>query len=140
MLDYYINLLEDAIDFSWSSAKARHAVILCCMKQGEIGSRLETDTINRIRRAHAQRHVTAHTSSLQLKKATRVANMFPVCIITRILEYKRALIRLNGSYINKYVQLVGPKMANILHTLSQNAESIRPSQETSNSGHAFCWS
>ena len=29
MLDYCINLLEDATDFSWSSAKVRHAVLLC---------------------------------------------------------------------------------------------------------------
>ena len=35
MLDYVINLFEDALDFSWSSAKACHAVLLCRMEQGE---------------------------------------------------------------------------------------------------------
>ena len=38
MLDYCINLLEDATDFLWSSAKASHVVLLCRMEQGEIGS------------------------------------------------------------------------------------------------------
>ena len=63
MLDYCINLLEDATDFSWSPAKASHVVLLCCMEQGEISSWLETNQIDRITRANAQRHVTAHTSS-----------------------------------------------------------------------------
>ena len=34
MLDYVIQLLEDAQDFSWSAAKASHAVLLCRMEQG----------------------------------------------------------------------------------------------------------
>ena len=34
MLDYVINLLDDAQDFSWSSAKASHVVLLCRMEQG----------------------------------------------------------------------------------------------------------
>ena len=29
MLDYVINLLDDATDFSWVSAKASHVVLLC---------------------------------------------------------------------------------------------------------------
>ena len=36
MLDYCINLLEDATDLSWSSPKASHAVFLCQMEQVEI--------------------------------------------------------------------------------------------------------
>ena len=32
LLDYCINLLEDATDFSWSSVKANHAVLLCRME------------------------------------------------------------------------------------------------------------
>ena len=35
MLDYVINLLKDAKAFSWSSAKACHAVLLFRMEQGE---------------------------------------------------------------------------------------------------------
>ena len=43
MLDYVIDLLDDATDFSWASAKASHAVLLCCMEQGEtkVGQKLK---------------------------------------------------------------------------------------------------
>ena len=61
MLDYVINLLDDAQDFSWSSAKASHAVLLCRMEQGEIGGWSEVEKIDRVRRAHAQRHSTPQT-------------------------------------------------------------------------------
>ena len=57
MLDYLISLLDDSNDFSWNSAKACHAVLLCRMEQGEIKDYTQTDLIDRIRRAHAQRHV-----------------------------------------------------------------------------------
>ena len=43
MLDYVIDLLDDATDFSWASAKASHAVLLCRMEQGGIKSWLETE-------------------------------------------------------------------------------------------------
>ena len=57
MLSYLISLLDDANDFSWSAAKACHAVHLCCMEQGEIKDFTQTEVIDRVRRAHAQRHV-----------------------------------------------------------------------------------
>ena len=38
MLDYLIHLLEDAIDVSWASAKASHAILLCKMEPDEIKS------------------------------------------------------------------------------------------------------
>ena len=56
MLDYLISLLVDSNDFSWSSAKASHAVLQCCMEQGEIKDFTETDKIDSVRRAHVQRH------------------------------------------------------------------------------------
>ena len=65
MLDYVINLLDDAQDFSWVSAKASHAVLLYRMEQGEITSWSETEKIDRIRRAHTQRH--AQTQSVNGK-------------------------------------------------------------------------
>ena len=43
MLDYVNNLLDDANDFSWASAKASHAVLLCRMEQGEITVWSETE-------------------------------------------------------------------------------------------------
>ena len=54
---YLIALLDDSNDFSWQAAKASHAVLLCRMEQGEVISWSETDKIDRIRRANAQRHV-----------------------------------------------------------------------------------
>ena len=62
MLDYLIALLDDSNDFSWAAAKASHAVLLCRMEQGEIVDYTQTDLVDRVRRAHAQRHIT-HTSS-----------------------------------------------------------------------------
>ena len=57
MLDYMISLMDDANDFSWISAKASHAVLLCRMEQGEVASYADISAIDRIRRANAQKHV-----------------------------------------------------------------------------------
>ena len=71
MLVYGINLLEYAQDFSWSSAKACHAVLLCRIEQGEVQSWNEMEKLDKIRRAHAQRHVTtSHGSSRNPDKAS----------------------------------------------------------------------
>ena len=77
MLDYCINLLEDATDFSWSSAKASHAVLLCRMEQGEIGSWSDTEKIDRVRRAHAQRHVGTHNASARSDKSQSTGKSTP---------------------------------------------------------------
>ena len=55
MLSYLCDLMEDANDFSWASAKASHAVLLCEMERGTL-EWANTERIDRIRRAHAQRH------------------------------------------------------------------------------------
>ena len=55
MLWYMSDLMEDATDFSWASAKAAHAVILCEMERGTV-CWSDTSRIDRIRRAHAQKH------------------------------------------------------------------------------------
>ena len=52
MLSYLCDLLEDANDFSWASAKASHAVLLCEMERGAVDWS-NTPRIDRIRRAHA---------------------------------------------------------------------------------------
>ena len=62
MLDYVINLLEDANYFSWASAKASHAVLVCRMEQGEVAGWSDLEKIDRIRQAHAQAcFTTGHT-------------------------------------------------------------------------------
>ena len=56
MLDYLISLLDDANDFSWSSAKASHVASLCRMEQGEIKVYIQTEQIDRVTCTHAKRH------------------------------------------------------------------------------------
>ena len=65
MLDYLIALMEDANDFSWDAARASHAVLLCRMEQGEVKNYCDTDKLDRIRRANAQRHVTTSSTEVQ---------------------------------------------------------------------------
>ena len=70
MLDYLVALLEDAYDYSWQAAKASDAVLLGKMEQGEIQNYAQVDKLDRVRRAHAQRHVPAfaNTASSTSKK------------------------------------------------------------------------
>ena len=55
MLDYLGNLMEDTSDFSWEAAKAFHAIALTNMEADRL-KWTDTDKLDRIRRAHAQRH------------------------------------------------------------------------------------
>ena len=57
MLDYLGNLMEDAYYFSWESAKASHAVVLTNMEADRL-QWSDTEMLDRIRRAYAQRHIT----------------------------------------------------------------------------------
>ena len=61
MLQYMTSLMEDAQDFSWTAAKASHAVLLCRMETSDIAGWHEVEKIDRIRRANAQRHVSGST-------------------------------------------------------------------------------
>ena len=55
MVSYLGDLMEDATDFTWQGAKAAHAVLMCEMEWGSLQWE-DTDRIDRIRRAHAQKH------------------------------------------------------------------------------------
>ena len=55
MLAYLGDIMEGATDFGWANAKASHAVTLCGMERGSL-SWFDSDCIDRLRRAHAQRH------------------------------------------------------------------------------------
>ena len=68
MLDYLIALLDDSNDFSWQTAKPRDAVLLCHMEQGEVVGWSDTEKIDRIRRANAQRHVVPTQGSNTSRK------------------------------------------------------------------------
>ena len=63
MLDYLGNLMEDASAFSWESAKASHAIVLTNIVTDYL-QWMETDKLDRIRRAHAQRHSAPGPSNL----------------------------------------------------------------------------
>ena len=58
--------MEDANDFSWQSAKASHAVLLCRMEEEKV-EWSETTKIDTISRAHVQRFTpqnsTTHSKS-----------------------------------------------------------------------------
>ena len=56
MISYLGDLMEDATDFSWQGAKAAHAVLLCEMERGSLKWE-DTDRVDRVRRAHAQKHI-----------------------------------------------------------------------------------
>ena len=57
MIQYMGELMEDATDFLWQGAKAAHAVLLCEFERKALNWE-DTARIDRIRRAHAQRHIT----------------------------------------------------------------------------------
>ena len=57
MVAYLGDLMEDATDFSWQEAKAAHAVLLCEMEHGTVTWE-DQERIDRIRRAHAQKHIS----------------------------------------------------------------------------------
>ena len=65
-MDYVINLLEDANDFSWASAKASHAVLLCRMEQGKVVGWSDLEKIDRIHWAHAQRHISQQSTQCKI--------------------------------------------------------------------------
>ena len=61
MLEYLADLMEDAQDFSWASAKAAHAVALCRMEDGKLTWK-DTQGLDRVRRAHAQKNIGVSNS------------------------------------------------------------------------------
>ena len=61
MVAYMSNLMEGATDFLWQCAKAAHAVMLCKMERGVL-SWEDSDPIDRIRRAHEQKHIVSNKS------------------------------------------------------------------------------
>ena len=68
MLDYMILLFDNANDFSWDAANASHMVLLCRMEQGEVKDYSQTEKIDHIRRANAQRHSVQTFGSYNQKK------------------------------------------------------------------------
>ena len=104
MLDSAIDLLDDATDFSWSLAKASDAVLLCHMEQWEIKSWLETEKIDRVCRAHAQRHSASQSSSQRTQDKHSSAKTTPcVYYITKVSFRKSRPMRPKGYCTSMFV-------------------------------------
>ena len=58
MLEYMTDIMEDAQDFGWATAKGAHALILCRMEEGKVDW-LSSEKLDRLRRAHDQKIVTS---------------------------------------------------------------------------------
>ena len=54
LLEYLSEIMDDMQDFCWSAAKGSHAVLLFCMEENKVNWQ-QTEKIDRIRRAHAQK-------------------------------------------------------------------------------------
>ena len=76
MLDYMSDLMEDSHDFGWQAAKGCHAVLLVKMEEGTIAWN-DTNKIDRVRRAHAQKVQSGQTSNANGKKLSKNRNPIP---------------------------------------------------------------
>ena len=76
MLDYMSDLMEDSHDCGWQAAKGCHAVLLVKMEEGKIAWN-DTNKIDRVRRAHAQKVQSGYTSTANVKKSVKTKNPIP---------------------------------------------------------------
>ena len=132
MLDFVIDLLDDATDFSWASAKASHAVLLCRMEQGKIKNWSETEKIDRVHRAHAQRHGTAQ-SAVQKSQDKPSSGKVTTCVFYNKGSCTHKQTPKQKVYcINMFVCRVGTKRAS--PTLTHKLIAVKM-QKTNNCGH-----
>ena len=73
MLYYLCDLMEDTNDFSWASAKASHAVLLCELERGTVDWS-NTSRIDRIRSSHAQRVIPVVVGKIGFQTKTLIGN------------------------------------------------------------------
>ena len=109
MLDYLIFLLDDAKDFSWEGAKASHALLICRMEQGKIKGYTQTNKIDQIRRANAQRHPTQtilNSIPLERNSMLKLQKVCHVGFLTKAPVSIKKLIRRVVLCTNIYVPRV----------------------------------
>ena len=135
MLDYLIALLDDSNDFSWAAAKASHAVLLYRMEQGEIIDYTQTDLVDRVRRAHAQRHVT-HTSanSTQNFRKSKTTKSMPCNFYNQGSCNFSTTHKTKGVLYKHICSFCFSKGGKILHMLKLNVGVKTSIQKTSKSG------
>ena len=61
MISYMADLMEDTTNFSWRKAKTAHAILCCELERGTVTWE-DVSRIDRIRTAHAQKHVPSTKS------------------------------------------------------------------------------
>ena len=132
MLDYMISLFDDANDFSWNAAKASHAVLLCRMEQGEVKDYSQTEKIDKIRRANAQRHNVTTFSNQNPKKSNPKHMNYVITMLGPVSIVKHTSL---GVYcINMCVQ-PAMQQASLLATQKLNVDPrIKNSQKRMNLG------
>ena len=138
MLDYMISLMDDANDFSWISAKASHAVLLCRMEQGEVKSYADTLAIDRIRRANAPKHMpVSQTASPQnfniVKKFGKTTKSMPCTYFIQGTCIQKKSHETRGCFISIFVLLVLQQQGKLFHMLKLTVKtSKKVTQKTSN--------
>ena len=138
MLDYLISLMDDAHDFSWDAAMASHAVLLCRMEQGEVKSYLETDKLDRIRRANAQRHVSSPVDSKNSQKDQKIQKYSTAHISIREHVFTLEPTKPRVSLIVMSALTVSNKILNCFHIQSMTVEiSQNVFQKTNEGGWDF---
>ena len=68
MSEYLTEIMDDAQDFGWASAKGAHVLILCRMEEGKVNW-LNCDKLDRLRWVHAQKVVNCSPLSGQNNKS-----------------------------------------------------------------------
>ena len=144
MLNYLIELLDDAQDFSWTVAKASHAVLLCRMEQGEVSDHDQVERIDRIRRANGQKHVVGNTQLLAgLNNAKKNTGPVEQCLANFSIKGRVLIVphmKRKACYTNMYVHFVSLLLTKLFHTLNQSVETKRKMlQKTRKSGHESFW-
>ena len=133
MLDYIIDLLDDATDFSWASAKASHAVLLCRMEQGEIGSGWKPNKLTGYVGLTLKDTIMVKVVLKEHKTSIHPRKLPLVYIKLKGCARKNKPMRLKVSCTNTYVPCAGPKTVKLTPTHRLNVAGV---QKTSKPGHA----
>ena len=98
MLTYFISLLDDANDFSWSAAKACHAVLLCRMEQGGIKDFTQTEAIES--EGYMLKDMSLKVVKIKAKILSNEKRIAKICLVsfltkvhvcTQVLDQRRSL-------------------------------------------------
>ena len=128
MLQYLGDIMEDAFDFSWQSAKASHAVLLCEMERGKVTWQ-DTTRIDRVRRV-MPKNTRAQVNKAGVKKWVR-KSLGSVSSIKLVHVHLTKITRLGENYIGIFVLLVCHKVGN---SVTQNVTVILPKRRCQKTG------